>query len=242
LAKTSARRNLKLIKEKTMEYIISGVIITIAGICSIIYGRDQNNTLVSQLSSLFDSGSKNPGTFYIILGVSGVIIGLCLIFYRCIETNVSTDKKNTFDKEKRIQFIGKNWRDVLLENNLGEYIETFEKNKLTDLNVIAELNESDLEKIGISAMGDRKNILKIFSTKVAEVHQSKLIKSYSKTYMVIKSTPLKLGSNILSETIKILEMGTKINFISENVTGWYYIEILDGEKGFCKSSDLNPFE
>jgi uncharacterized protein YeeX (DUF496 family) len=61
------------------------------------------------------------------------------------------------------RFIGKNYKDILLENNLNEYIDLFERNKLTDIYIISSLSESDLEKIGIAIMGDRKLILKIFS-------------------------------------------------------------------------------
>jgi hypothetical protein len=60
--------------------------------------------------------------------------------------------------------IEKNWKDVLLENELDEYIDIFEKNKLTDLEIISELTENDLEKLGITIMGVRKKILKIYST------------------------------------------------------------------------------
>jgi hypothetical protein len=65
-------------------------------------------------------------------------------------------------REHLIKFIGKNWKDVLMENSLGDYIELFEKNKLTDIEIISELTESDLEKLGITIMGDRKKILKTF--------------------------------------------------------------------------------
>jgi hypothetical protein len=79
--------------------------------------------------------------------------------YEKNEINIDPDKKKRF-----IKFIGKNWKDVLLENRLEEYIDIFTKNKLTDLEIISELTEYDLEKLGITIMGDRKKILKIFST------------------------------------------------------------------------------
>ena len=85
-----------------------------------------------------------------------IYIGLCVIaFY-------FSKNESEINYEKNIS-INKNWKDILLENNLGDYIEIFEKNKLTDINIIMGLNESDLEKLGINVMGDRKNILKIFS-------------------------------------------------------------------------------
>ena len=61
------------------------------------------------------------------------------------------------------KLIGKNWKDILLENNLEAYIPCFESNKLLDFDIIAELDENDLEKIGILIMGDRKKIVKLIS-------------------------------------------------------------------------------
>ena len=58
--------------------IFLGVIFVVSGIASIIYGVNQNNSLSSQLSSLFKSGSTNPGTIYIILGVVIIAIGLTI--------------------------------------------------------------------------------------------------------------------------------------------------------------------
>lgn len=60
------------------------------------------------------------------------------------------------------KFIGKNYKDILTESGLSEYCELFEKNKLTDLQIIFELSDNDLKEIGITAMGDRKRILAAF--------------------------------------------------------------------------------
>jgi hypothetical protein len=54
-------------------------------------------------------------------------------------------------------------KKILVDNNLEDCIPKFEKNKISDFDIISELTESDLEKIGISALGDRKKILKLFS-------------------------------------------------------------------------------
>ena len=65
-----------------------------------------------------------------------------------------------------------NLKNILVENNLHEYISIFEENKLSDTDIISELSESDLEKIGITALGDRKKILKIFSKQIYDVPNS----------------------------------------------------------------------
>jgi hypothetical protein len=103
---------------------------------------------------------------------TGLILGIILIvlfpfLIMGISVIVYSNKKksdvnlnNGFDK-----FIGKNYKDILTENNLSEYIDKFTENKLTEINIISELTDSDFEKIGIKIMGDRKKILKIFSVK-----------------------------------------------------------------------------
>jgi preprotein translocase subunit SecF len=58
-------------------------------------------------------------------------------------------------------------KKILEENNLAEYIELFEQHKISDVNIVSELNESELETIGISALGDRKKIVKLFSQKAS---------------------------------------------------------------------------
>ena len=75
--------------------------------------------------------------------------------------DISEITEKTF-VNKYHNFIGKNYKDILIENNLSQYIELFEKNNLTDIIIISELNETDYEKIGINTMGDRKKIIKIF--------------------------------------------------------------------------------
>ena len=59
-----------------------------------------------------------------------------------------------------------------------------------------------------------------------------------KIYVINKKTPLKSGSSTLSETKKILDIGVNVKFKSKYSSVWYCVETLDGEKGFCKSSDL----
>jgi len=53
-------------------------------------------------------------------------------------------------------------RQILEKNNLTEYIELFEQHKILDADILSELSEPELEKIGITALGDRKKILKLF--------------------------------------------------------------------------------
>jgi hypothetical protein len=52
--------------------------------------------------------------------------------------------------------------NILIENGLMEHIAIFEQNKLVTQNSLADVTESDYEKMGITALGDRKKLLKLF--------------------------------------------------------------------------------
>ena len=109
------------------------------------------------------------GIVLIIIGVT-IFIGIPVIIYsnkekKEVELNVNLNKKDSANTTiKHEYFIGKNYKDILSDNNLGEYINIFTQNRLTEISIITELTDSDLEKIGITIMGDRKKILKIFSS------------------------------------------------------------------------------
>jgi len=59
-----------------------------------------------------------------------------------------------------------NWIKMMLsENNLNEYVDVFENNKLDTVEKLIELNENDLVNMGINIIGDRKVLLNIFKEK-----------------------------------------------------------------------------
>lgn len=59
--------------------IVFGVAFIVLGIISTIYGINLNNSLEAQLSAFFKSGSTNPGTIWIIVGATAIVIGLILL-------------------------------------------------------------------------------------------------------------------------------------------------------------------
>jgi len=67
-------------KRKERDMVFLGIILTVSGIGSIIYGVNQNNSLEAQFNSVFGSGSTDPGTIFIILGVIGVMAGLIIMY------------------------------------------------------------------------------------------------------------------------------------------------------------------
>ena len=58
---------------------ILGIILTLLGVGSLVFGLMQNNSLEAQFTSLLSSGSVDPGTIWIIAGAIAVILGLVLI-------------------------------------------------------------------------------------------------------------------------------------------------------------------
>jgi hypothetical protein len=114
------------------------------------------------------------GIILIVLGIT-LFIGIPVIIYSNkkkdgldlptanININPTTGKTNE-NGGSLLKFVGKNYKDILLENNLDEYVALFTENKLTDISIISGLTDSDFEKIGVTILGDRKRILKIFST------------------------------------------------------------------------------
>jgi len=58
---------------------ILGIILTLLGVGSLVFGLMQNNSLEAQFTSLLSSGSVDPGTIWIIAGAVAVILGLVLI-------------------------------------------------------------------------------------------------------------------------------------------------------------------
>jgi hypothetical protein len=66
------------------------------------------------------------------------------------------------DYFEQLEYESKGWKEIFNENELNEYIDLFEKNKLNNNEIISDLTEKDLEKLGINIMGDRKKILKLF--------------------------------------------------------------------------------
>jgi class 3 adenylate cyclase len=63
------------------------------------------------------------------------------------------------------------FRDWLRDNKLEQYAEVFEANDI-DLDILAELSDSDLERLGVS-LGNRRRLLKAIAGRVAEVAPSK---------------------------------------------------------------------
>ena len=75
--------------------IILGVIMLVAGIASYVYGNQMNNSIEMQVKSLLNSGTTNPGSIFVTIGIVVAVIGVILIVIGCIKKykeNTSNDK------------------------------------------------------------------------------------------------------------------------------------------------------
>ena len=59
----------------------------VAGVVSIIVGSNMNNSIASQLESIFSGGGANPGTPWIVIGVVVGVVGLVLLIAGLVKKN-----------------------------------------------------------------------------------------------------------------------------------------------------------
>lgn len=71
--------------------IIAGIVLIIVGTVSIVYGVLQNDSIEVQLESIWESGTKDPGNLWIIIGAAIAILGIVLLI-------VGLTKRNRTDR------------------------------------------------------------------------------------------------------------------------------------------------
>lgn len=59
--------------------LMIGILLMLAGAGSTIFGIVQNNDLERQMESIFESGTANPGTVWIVVGAVALIAGIVLV-------------------------------------------------------------------------------------------------------------------------------------------------------------------
>lgn len=67
--------------------IPAGIVLTILGAISCIYGASQNNSYEAQLHSLFSNGHTNPGTTFLVIGVIAAVAGIVLLIAGIVKRN-----------------------------------------------------------------------------------------------------------------------------------------------------------
>ncbi len=65
--------------------IALGIILICAGAASYIYGEQLNSNVEKQLESLFNTGSSDPGSIYVTIGIVVAVIGLVFTIIGIVE-------------------------------------------------------------------------------------------------------------------------------------------------------------
>ena len=235
-----------------------GIAYTIAAILLLNWINGFWLYLVFAILSLFITGPSMNSWFFALIS-SGIA---CLTLFGVLHlkgngisawahlTNKNKKKPevhgNVVGQIEKVPLIEKDWKAVFAENNLEDYIRVFKENKLTSASIISELNESDLEKLGISIMGDRKNILKLFSAENLYKNTSEKEDIGStplgtgvkvgNLYKVIKEAVLVDSIGLKAETKRKLKVGEKIklNSVLESFgEHWAHVETEALEEGWC---------
>jgi TM2 domain-containing membrane protein YozV len=79
---------------------------------------------------------------------------------------IQADEERKIKINEKIKSINEMaFKDLLEQNDLKQYCEIFESNKIENIKNALDLNDNDLMNIGISVLGDRKKILSLIENK-----------------------------------------------------------------------------
>ena len=83
--------------------VICGAILLAAGLGVIIYGFSLNNSAEAQLNALFSSGSTDPGTVWIIVGIVAFAGGIILLILGLTRKPVSYSSGAAPEPVRRVE-------------------------------------------------------------------------------------------------------------------------------------------
>ncbi len=108
-----------------MGMIVLGIIFMIGGAISFIYGSSMNNSYEAQWNSFFNSGTKDPGSMFTLIGAFAVILGVIFVVIGIVIYN---NKKGKYVKNNGYmnQFENKN------NNRINQLIELKNKGLITE--------------------------------------------------------------------------------------------------------------
>lgn len=82
------------------------------------------------------------------------------------EEKIKANEERKLKINEKIKSINEmSFKDLLEQNELKQYCEIFENNKIDNVKNALDLNDNDLLNIGISILGDRKKILSLIEAK-----------------------------------------------------------------------------
>ena len=98
------------------------------------------------------------------------------------EEKVKADEERKIKINEKIKSVNEMpFKDLLEQNDLKQYCEIFENNKIENVKNALDLNDNDLMNIGISILGDRKKILSLIENKRSALERGKtLLKNVGK--------------------------------------------------------------
>ena len=70
---------------------VSEIILMCIGAVGIIYGEQLNSNIEAQLENIFSTGTANPGSVYVCIGIGIAVVGLILLIMGIVKRT----KKNT---------------------------------------------------------------------------------------------------------------------------------------------------
>lgn len=83
--------------------IILGIVLMCVGVGAYIYGDQLNNNLGAQLENLFNTGTTNPGSVYITIGLVITIVGFILLIVGIVKRMQKNKNTPTINNYSGIQ-------------------------------------------------------------------------------------------------------------------------------------------
>jgi hypothetical protein len=109
----------------------------------------------------------------------------------CPQVYLKETKSTNDNPEVPMKNFTEEFSSNLEKENLGQYFELFVREHLVNKETLSSIDENDLEKIGISILGDRKKIIKIlhgFTEELLEISKSDILTINGKQILVRKMT------------------------------------------------------
>jgi hypothetical protein len=147
--------------------------------------------------------NQNDLTFGFLFGLQSgayiIFIGLILSFVFLLKA-LKIDANEVIHKNSYEYIKNINFSKMLIKSNLENYTDLFNDNHLNDIELVVNLTEHDIERLGVINMGDRKKIIQL-------INDIRYLKEYSlknlKSYNIVKYIILENLDEDIHENKKI---------------------------------------
>jgi hypothetical protein len=73
---------------------------------------------------------------------------------------IEKEKREVIERKKAFkERLNKTWKEALSQNGFSQYLENLEKNGIDNFDTLSALTDYDLEKIGMTNIGERKKFM-----------------------------------------------------------------------------------